>query len=206
MFCHKCGAKVEQGAKFCTSCGSQVGGHAEHGPDKVEYFSISPGRLVLFSVLTFNLYEIYWFYKNWQAVKQAEGREMYPFWRAVFTIFFCHDFFKKVLASVKRDNYSESFSPGWLAAAYIVLLFVGNGYGRMEVRDVGDPWTYLFWLFVLLVITPLPLLPIQNAINFHNEKIGSKQVKTSTFTGGEVMLIIVGLIITGLAVLGTLTS
>lgn len=201
MYCEKCGTKMEKGAKFCNSCGHPTGAE-HHASAAVEYFAISPGRLILFSVLTFNLYEVFWFYKNWLAIQKAENTKIAPFWRSVFTVFFCFDFFKRVLESAKNNGYKKVVSAGWIAAAYIILLFIGNAVGRMDDPD----GTYLFWTLVLLVLTPLPLIPIQQAINFNNEKVNPAHPKTNTFTGSEVALIVVGIIIMGLVLFGSLSS
>jgi len=137
MFCANCGSKNENTSKFCQKCGTKLGEHEvkvqEQKPHTgIEYFAIPPKRFALFSILTFGIYEIYWFYKNWQAVKKAEGQNISPFWRAIFAVFFCHGLFKKLLESAKAHGYKESYSPGWLATAYIVLLLVGNGLSRAD--------------------------------------------------------------------------
>ena len=153
----------------------------------------------MFSILTLGIYEIYWFYKNWQAVKSAEGQKISPFWRAIFAIFFCHSLFKKVLESAKSHDYKESYSPGWLATAYILLLVIGNGLSRVESYDVGFN---LLWL-IIAVATFIPLMSIQKAINYNNEKIKGDDVLTPGFSGGEVVLIVIGVIWFLLVLIGT---
>src|SRR3989344_6020471 len=118
---------------------------------KAEYFSVSTTRLMVLSILTFNLYPFFWFYRNWQAVKKSQGTDIYPLLRAIFSIFFCNNLFVRVLRSAKDNGYADSYSPGWLAAAYIALLFAGNALGRVEIAG----GTYLLSLLVLLVLTPL---------------------------------------------------
>lgn len=207
MFCSNCGTKIGESAQFCQNCGTKAGkvgatkakensGEKDSG---IEYFAISPQRLALFSIITFGIYEIYWFYKNWQAVKKFEGQDISPFWRAVFAVFFCYSLFKKVLESAKNHAYRGSYSAGWLAAAYILLLLGGNGLSRVETYDIGFN---LVWLLVVSAAF-IPLLPVQKAINFNNEKIkGATDIKKG-FSGGEVALIVVGVIWTLLVLWGT---
>ncbi|MDD5481964.1 MAG: zinc ribbon domain-containing protein [Candidatus Shapirobacteria bacterium] len=187
MNCKNCNNLVPENAKFCNKCGKSIETKTD---SSIEYFSISPKRLALFSVLTLGIYEIYWFYKNWEAVKKAENLKISPLGRAIFAVFYCNSLFKKVLESAKTHNYQKSYSPGWLATAYILLLIVGNGLSRVESTDVGFN---LIWL-IIAISSFIPLLSVQKAINFNNEKIkGSSNLK-SGFSSGEVVLIIIGLI------------
>ncbi|MBI4059628.1 hypothetical protein HY406_01030, partial [Candidatus Giovannonibacteria bacterium] len=130
------------------------------------------------------------FYKNWQAVKKSEKQNISPFWRAIFAIFFCYGLFKKVLESAKSHAYPNSYSPSWLATAYIVLLLVGNGLSRIESYDIGFN---LIWLIVAIA-TFVPLLPVQRAINFNNENVKADFELRKEFSSGEVSLIVVGVI------------
>jgi RNA polymerase subunit RPABC4/transcription elongation factor Spt4 len=211
MFCIKCGSKIEDKSKFCPKCGAKLENNqndldkntdVEKHSVNIEYFAISPGRLALFSILTFGIYEIYWFYKNWQAIKKAENQNISPFWRAIFAVFFCHGLFKKVLESAKSHEYKESYSPGWLATAYIVLLVVGNALSRAESSDAG---LNFIWLIVA-VAAFIPLLSVQKAINFNNEKIKGDTVIKQGFSSGEVILIVVGVIWFLLVLIGTFSS
>ena len=187
MNCKNCNNLLPENAKFCNKCGKPV---EARGDSKIEYFAISPKRLILFSILTLGIYEIYWFYKNWEAVKKFEGQKIYPFWRSIFAIFFCYSLFKKVLESAKSHAYQNSYSPGWLATAYILLLVIGNGLSRVESYDIGFN---LIWL-IIAIATFIPLLSVQKAINFNNGKIKDDFELRKEFSGGEVVLIVVGVI------------
>lgn len=195
MNCKNCNNKLPSDAKFCNKCGKPV---ALRESSTIEYFAISPKRLVLFSIITFGVYEIYWFYKNWEAVKKFEGEKIYPFWRAIFAVFFCYSLFKKVLESAKSNAYEDSYSPGWLATVYILLLIIGNGLSRIESYDIGFN---LIWLTVAIA-TFIPLLSIQRAINFNNGRVRADFKLRKEFSGGEVVLIVVGVIWSLLVLVG----
>ena len=210
IFCSNCGKKIEDGAKFCQKCGAKVIGkqlkkesiESNKSAVDIEYFAISPGRLALFSILTLGIYEFYWFYKNWVAVKKFEGAKVSPFWRAWFAIFFCHNLFKQILKSAQKHGYQNSYSPGWLATAYIGLLLIGNGLLRVGSYDVG---LNLFWLAIASA-TFIPLLSVQKAINFNNEKIKGSNALEEGFSGSEVILIVVGIILFILGLWGIFSS
>lgn len=196
MTCKNCNNKLPSDAKFCNKCGTPV---EEKQIIDVEYFSIPPARLALFSILTLGIYEIFWFYKNWEAIKKAEQQKISPLGRAIFTVFYCNSLFKKVLESAKSQGYQNSYSPGWLATAYILLLLIGNGLSRVESFNVA---LNLVWL-VVAISSFIPLLSIQKAINFNNEKIKGDANLKRGFSGGEVALIIIGLIIFLLVLAGS---
>lgn len=200
MHCEHCGTKLADGTKFCSSCGRAVNETSSEAMPSTEYFSISVGRLVLFSVLTWGIYPIYWFYRNWYAIKKAQSLNIWPVARGFFAIFFCHDLFKRVLRSAKDNGYTTSYSPQWLAAAYIVMVIVGNLWGRTASLGILD----LFIMAFVLGVTPLPLIPVQRAINFNNKKIGSSQEADTKFSGGEVALIVIGILVLLLSVWGML--
>jgi predicted nucleic acid-binding Zn ribbon protein len=197
MHCSNCGKKVEETTKFCQNCGEQIG--TQDNSIAVEYYAISLKRLVLFSILTFGIYEIYWFYKNWQAVKKFQGEDIYPFWRAIFTVLFCYSLFKKVLESAKKHTYQDPYSPGWLATAYIFLLLIGNSLSSVDSYGIGFN---IIWLIVV-VSTFIPLLPVQKAINFNNRKINSNLELKKDFSGSEVILIVIGVLWSLLVLWGT---
>lgn len=62
----------------------------DFNPQPVVYFSVPLTRLFFASLISFGLYDVYWAYKNWQAVRSC-GREynIIPFCRSwLFGIFF----------------------------------------------------------------------------------------------------------------------
>ena len=201
MYCEKCGTKLHEEQKFCASCGASTSSSGQAATTTAtEYLAMPPGRLWLFCVLTWGIYELYWFYKNWQAVKRSQLPHIWPVPRSIFAIFFCYDLFKRVYESAKSNGYAESFSAQWLATGYIVMLIVQAIWNKMEYLGALD---ILIAAFVLSV-TPLPLLSVQRAINFNNAKIGAHTQFDKKFTGGEVAIIVIGILFMLLAIWGFL--
>ena len=203
MNCKHCGNTLANDTKLCHTCGKPVEGEKlERDTPDIEYFSIPLRRLAFLSVLTLGLYEIFWFYKNWEAIRKTEQQKISPFGRAIFAIFYCYSFFKKVLRSAKKYNYSDSYSPELLATLYIVLFFVGNGLGQIEHA------TFEFDIFFLLIALSsfVPLLSVQKAINFNNSKIVQNYNERRKFSRGEIVLIVLGIILFGLVLLEIFSS
>ena len=203
MFCKNCGEKIKIGNNFCNKCGTPVEKEKlEKSIVDIEYFSIPPIRLAVLSALTLGLYEIYWFAKNWEAIRRAEQRKISPVGRAIFTVFYCYDFFKKVLQSAKKHGYNDAFSPGLSATVYIILLLAGNGLGRIENTTFELDILYL----LIAIFSFIPLLAVQKAINFNNSKIVQNYHENRKFSRGEIILTIIGVILFGLVILGTFSS
>lgn len=214
MFCYNCGTKIGKDGKFCHSCGKSISTAPTSEAAVVilpkttgvteiidiEYYSVSISKLVTLSVLTFGLYQIFWFYKNWDAVKDGEKKKMSPLGRSIFAIFYCQDLFKKVLQSAKKYNYPHSFSPGSLSLWYICLTIAINVVARFE------DGAYAFLWLPLSVLNVIPLIPVQKAINFNNEQNAINPGHKKGFSGGEVAIIILGLIWVGLILYGMFAS
>lgn len=90
-----------------------------HSTSEVPFFAVSPLKLVLMSIFTCGLYEIYWFYKNWQIFKLREKENIYPFWRALFAVFFCYSLFSEI-AEWQKEHDKGQMPAAWLAFGWII--------------------------------------------------------------------------------------
>jgi len=201
--CTQCGSPISKGDKFCGNCGAKIFNEeqtekmedadlivkemneeisTDTNSNNIEYFSVSLNKLAIMSVTTFGLYELYWFYKNWRAVKEQSGEKISPFWRAFFAPFFCYGLFKRVLISAQKQGYTEQYSPIWLTVIYI-------GTKIMASPELPD----LFWFISFLSF--VPLLTVQQAISFNNFEINTEQKKYDSFNTSEIVLIMLGITI-----------
>jgi len=159
----------------------------------IVYFGISLTRLVSLSILTLGLYRTYWFYRNWKAIKKAENRNIWPFWRAIFAVFFLHSLFEKISLSAKSNGYQRLSSHRLLATGYIILLIVLAPLAKLIDRAEIREWKNIILSLSLLVPFPLLLWPIQKAINFNNAKLIPNYRPIKTFALGEIIIILIGL-------------
>lgn len=60
---------------------------AINDPDGPEFYVVAPFKFFLLSILTLNLYFVYWFYRNWRQIKQRTGEEIWPPARGFFPHF-----------------------------------------------------------------------------------------------------------------------
>ena len=136
------------------------------------FFPVSPNKLVIMSICTFGLYELYWFYRNWKFLKEKRGLNISPFARAWFSIIFCYDLFAKIKSYAKINIIEVKFNPAGIAATYILL---------SVMWILPDPG----WL--ISVFTFAPLLTIQKVINklngTHLEKVMDRTYTPLNITG-----------------------
>jgi hypothetical protein len=105
-------------------------------------FAVGLVKLFVMCLVTFGIYEFYWFYKHWQRIRARDGSDIMPFWRAWFAIFFCYSLFKRMRADGEDLKVASSFAAGPLAALFII----GNLVWRLP-----DP----FWLITFVSIGAL---------------------------------------------------
>lgn len=75
------------------------------------FFIVSPKKLIIMSLCTLGLYDIYWIYKQWRTIANVMPKKISPFWRTFFSIFFIFQLFTEMGASM----------PIILGASYLIL-------------------------------------------------------------------------------------
>lgn len=141
-------------------------------------------RFVILCILTFSLYELYWFYRNWQYLKEKKKINIHPFWRTLFAVIFSYSFFKNVFEISKKMGLKGFHHPTILAISYFLIEILYR---------LPDP----YWLISLLSF--LPLIPAVNALNYIGEKGKSYN---ESFSDAENFVIIVGAIFWVLLIIG----
>jgi hypothetical protein len=157
----------------------------EHSAEPV-FFPVSVVKLLVLSLCTFGLYEMYWFYKNWQLVKRREHSNIVPVMRSVFGVFFCYSLFEKVSDQAEHAG-TGSIAAGPLAAGWIVLTILWR---------LPDP----YWLVTFLAV--LFMLPVQQAINAINSQAAPGHDPNRSFSGWNIAAVIIGSLFFALALIG----
>ncbi len=103
---------------IATDDGSRNVDAGEHQAADVQYYPVSPLKLVLLSVFTWSLYDIYWFYRQWKYVKARDDSKIMPFWRGLFGILWFFPLLGEVDRSTGRERMAVN---GLLALAYLSL-------------------------------------------------------------------------------------
>jgi hypothetical protein len=163
---------------------------ATHGESRSVpvYFPVSATKLIVLSICSFGLYELYWLYQQWRLERDRTREDVWPFWRAFFGLIFAFSLFSRIQRYGDETSVPVTYSPGWLAAAFVAL----NISWRLP-----DP----LWLISLL--TFLPLLPVRKAIAMINAAKAPRAEVNEKFSWANVALVIGGGLLLLLAVLGT---
>ncbi|ACE06665.1 hypothetical protein Aasi_1361 [Candidatus Amoebophilus asiaticus 5a2] len=161
----------------------------------IGYFDVSPTRFLIFNILTARLYSLYWAYKNWQAIKRAENRNIVPFWRGLFSVFFIYNLFKKIYHSAREQGFSKSIPYGQLSIIYIFLclflIFLARFVTRLP-EYMSEYWYDIFIIGVGVTFDVLCFRPLQKAIHFYNNKTIRNYKPRQGVSRGEVLMLIIG--------------
>lgn len=150
-------------------------------------------HLVVLSVFTLGVYEIYWFYRNWEQLKAHKNLDLSPKWRTVglfvplVGIIFILQQFQDIRNFSREAGIVKSFSPGWIFAAYVLL----NAFQRLP-----EPYSCAYLLAVL------PLAVVQDVLNAYWAREQSGLPVQRKFTTAEIVLIAIGAIFWGYIILG----
>ena len=137
----------EAGARAGTGVGGDAGFGAVFGPAQppaAPWFRVGTAKLLLMCVVTFGIYEIYWFYQQWRHV-QRRGERVQPALRTLFAGLFCYALFRRVSQDATERGVAGAPSAVGCAVAFIAL--------AVTVK-LPDPWSTLS----LLQLLPLALV------------------------------------------------
>ncbi|WP_144006835.1 hypothetical protein [Pelomonas sp. KK5] len=146
------------------------------------WFAISTTKLLVMTLCTLSLYEIYWFYRQWAAVKLREQSDVLPAARAIFPVFFCYSLFAKV-----RGRGAAGLAAGPLATGWIITALLWRAPGAIGMIPLAG---VLF------------LLPVQSAMNNQNEVSVPGHEPNARFTLWNWLAIVPGGLLLVLALIG----
>ena len=167
------------------------------------YFPVSTTKLTLLSFATFDLYLLYWFYKNWSLERARTGETISPFWRTVFSPVFAYSLFQRMyefggnftgnplsLTAVRTNQKIIAFeySPGFLAGLYIAL--------TLAARLPGALW-------LVSMISFVPMVLVQRSVNRINASYVPGADTNSRLSLANILVLVFGGTLVLLSVWGT---
>ena len=149
------------------------------------FFAVSVAKLAVMSVCTFSLYEVYWFYKNWQRI--AERELVWPLARAIFAVFYCYPCFARI-----RDHEGASQLGSRLYAVPMAIGFIATSL----TWRLPEPWDWISLSSFLF------LLPVQSYANRLNALACPSHDRNSRFRGWNWAAVLIGGALMLLAIAG----
>lgn len=199
MFCPQCGKEISARSSFCKFCGvnletlnrtktgKKVAAEIDQNTPPYPYI-VSTAKLTILSILTFGLYEIYWFYRQWKSFKEEKNLKVTVWARAFFSGITAYSLFKEISKAVEEHDKNKTIPSGVLAVIYFVLLLFGRA---------PD------WGWIISLLSFMALVPAQNAINFYWERRLKGKAAPSNFGASNYIWSIVGGLFLLLALYGT---
>jgi hypothetical protein len=140
-------------------------------------FAVSTTKLVVLTLFSFGLYEIFWAYWHWRRIRDLDRSTLWPAPRAIFGVLYCYSLFKRIAAEGTRRGITPALDAGPLAGAWVVLTLVAR---------LPDPW----WLVTFASF--LCLLPVQRHANRINAQVAPDHDRNTRFTVWNWLLVAVG--------------
>jgi hypothetical protein len=168
-----------------TARGAVVASLATDAP----FFAVSLVKLSVLSVLTCGVYQYYWLYQQWQAIKRRERADISPFWRTFFSIVYLLPLLRSIRTAAARASVQARFSPALLFVAFNALSLLGLV-------------PHAVWLVSLLSF--VPLVVAQRAANAVNVQVAPAHERNARFSAGNVVAAVIGGLVNAVAIVGTL--
>jgi transglutaminase-like putative cysteine protease len=118
------------------------------------FYQVSLPKLLALSILTFNIYLVYWFYRNWLHVKSVDKSSIMPIARGLFNIFWYYPFYNRLV----EDSLQRYQANKVLIKPFAILL--ASSYFVVNILAETD---YLGLQSIILI--PILLIPLANYIN-----------------------------------------
>jgi hypothetical protein len=143
-------------------------GPAPAAAEDARFYVVSTGKATLLYLATCGMYLFYWFYKQWDTLKdnssfESDAGRSWPFMRAIFAVFFTHALFREVKASSSRPALA-SWPANADATLMVLFVLVPAVIDRLDRYDMVHPMLSLA-AFFMIIPTVLLLRRVQRKVN-----------------------------------------
>ncbi|MBT8118286.1 MAG: hypothetical protein KJN89_01100 [Gammaproteobacteria bacterium] len=182
--------------------------HTMAGENAITYFPVSEGKLITLYILSFGLYGVYWFYKNWSLLQPRIEKRIFPLMRAIFSIFFTHSLFKLIDQSAVTLERKHKFNANLLATLFVAAVVISNILDRVSVNsgvlNMLPDNTMIIISLIIFLLSAYPLAVVQATVNrLNNDILGYLNHRYSAW---NYLLIIAGTLLWLMVLLGLLAG
>jgi hypothetical protein len=149
---------------------------------------MSMNKFIFLSIISLGLYEIWWMYKAWKFYQQKEKLDILPGARALFSIFFMHSLYSKILTSAKSKGFEENYNPTFL----FIMFFVLNFSSRLPY-----PYSFISIFSFIFMLQPF------RAFNYYIQQLPEVQIEVETkLSNRQAILVVIGTLLWILSIIG----
>ncbi|MEO8629031.1 MAG: hypothetical protein ABI612_13150 [Betaproteobacteria bacterium] len=170
---------------------TDVGDRAPAAPVDAPLFAVPLRKLVLLSVCSLGIYQLYWFYRNWQLIKIHTGEDISPFWRTALAPLYCYQCFSRIRDCEQAPYFIDVLPAGFLATGWIATTLMW----RLRLPEP-------FWLISTLSV--LFLLPVQMRANRMNQTAAPEHDHNDEFSARDWATTIVGSLFVELVIIAAI--
>lgn len=153
------------------------------------FYVVSTTKVAVLSIVTFGMYELYWFWRHWKLHKIDRKLDIWPVPRAVFSIFFAHALNREIDHRIQRNGERHRWSPGGWATLYVVTA-IGNRLASRLPEDVFSAEMALLSAVAAVLSATASLFHAQRAANIAS---GDPQaLSNNRFTAANWVWIVLG--------------
>jgi len=186
----------------------QAANQASSGENAIRFFPVSEGKLITLYIVSFGMYAIYWFYKNWTLQQESMEEKIRPFWRAIFSIFYTHSLFKRIHQQASNLEKKHQFNANVYATLFVAAIVISNIIDRLTMNsnmfESSSQNSLVIISLVLFFVSIYPLVKVQATVNrINNDMLGFLNHKYSIW---NYLLIALGCILWVLFGLGILNE
>ncbi len=151
---------------------------------QAEFFPVSEGKLITLYILSFGLYGVYWFYKNWKLQQPKMDKKISPVMRSIFSIFFTHSLFRIIDKSAEHLEKKHKFNANGLATIFVAAIVISNTMDIFSPSAGGSAYitnnTVIITSIIIFLLSVWPLVKVQATVNrINNDILGYLNYKYS---------------------------
>lgn len=142
-------------------------------------------RVVLINILSCGLYNLYWFYKNWQQLKKHNNLDIMPIWRTIslfipiIGLVVLWEHIREIKDYAEAAGVKRTYSTAGMFLLWLLFLIGAR---------LPEPWDYLG------LLSAIPLALVQRTLNSYWDIVQPNRVEAKLQIG-EVVVTIIGLLL-----------
>ena len=190
--CPFCAEDIAFEAVKCKHCGEWLDSPSAVRTFRKYSYAQPVWHYVLLSLFTFSLYDLYWFYRTWRQLRDAENWDISPGWRLVglsipiLNLFLLYGLFKRISNTVQVESSGVFISPGWILLGWL---------GFNALAYLPEPYFLLSFLSIWLIGN------IQNTLNKHWSKSQPTLAIQTKLSVGQIVILLLGGIVWALYII-----